>query len=185
MKLCWQGLDKWASEKQLAKFVTGLLSDVTGVSLAKPRMKSFAFLSFEDKTKGNEFLELAATSLYQNKKLKLKAAAGDKEKLRFQPVSVLVMDKPPVASREAQPLGPIELKVTPLYQIAYADQLLQKQQSVEAAYHKYLTGLDRLIRKQGGIKLHWMHAPPSVKEIKPSPVTQEYRNKMEFTIGYN
>ena len=47
MKFCWQGVDKWATEKELAEFIKKLLQDtIEGIQLAKPPKKNFAFLLF-------------------------------------------------------------------------------------------------------------------------------------------
>lgn len=64
MKLCWQGLDKWASIKHMAKFIKTLLPDTEGISIAKPPKKCFAFLSFDSQAKMDQFSELFSGELY-------------------------------------------------------------------------------------------------------------------------
>ena len=66
-------------------------------------------------------------------------------------------------------------QVTPLWKIPYEEQLAQKQKDMASILSKYRKNLDQIA-----------YTPSHVLEIiKPSPLITGYRNKCEFTIGWD
>jgi hypothetical protein len=57
-RLCWVGLDKWTSEKQMAKFLSDLPVQLIG--MFKPKRKSYAFLTFGSESDKDKLVELVA-----------------------------------------------------------------------------------------------------------------------------
>ena len=55
-KLCWQGLDRWISDKKLAKTIKTIIPEVSGIILSRPSKKSYAFIQFPDAEIMNTFL---------------------------------------------------------------------------------------------------------------------------------
>ena len=181
-RICWQGLDKWTSEKKIAKFILEQFPEFTNCLLAKPPKKSYAFIDFPSSESMSTFVEQMETQTYKNRKIKLKPGSTQVKK-KMRPLSDILKPKEPVISEEPKPLGPIEDKVTPLWQESYSQQLLFKKQVVSEAYEKFRQDMDLACSKNTFLKPSWLKSPPEVREVQASPLTDSYRNKVEFNIG--
>lgn len=190
-KLCWQGLDKWISDKKLAKIVKTILPAVDGVILARPSKKCFAFLEFPSPELMQSFLDLSKTSDDFSKKYKLKQAM-DSNTVKGKTIDELLLPRACEIREQAEELGPIRDKITPWWSIPYPEQLSKKKLLVEAEFQKFLKEVTTRSRKSNTAIPAWV-SPSSaeagasalrVNEVRPSPVTENYRNKTEFNIGY-
>lgn len=151
MKLCWQGLDKWASPKQLAKFVTSLLPDTSGISMHKPHNKPFAFFSFSGQPALDDFLATLSAQTFHKRPIKLKSALESKPDAKFKPLASFLQERPIKVSTTPEPLGPIEFKVTPLCLMPYSEQLIEKSQIVLCKYQNLLSQLRKTHQKEDAL----------------------------------
>jgi tRNA (uracil-5-)-methyltransferase len=181
-KLCWQGLDKWISDKKLAKTIKKIIPEVQGIILSRPNKKSYAFLEFPDLETMNSFMQKVQDST-DKKKLKFKQAA-DNLMIKGKTIEELLVPRESRITQTAEELGPIRDKVTPLWNVPYASQLLQKKTVVQNEYNKFLRDLSVRIKKDKSFSPDWLLNPPHVLEVKESPSTECYRNKTEFNIGF-
>ena len=181
-KLCWQGLDKWISDKKLAKIVQSLLPDISGVTMARPPKKSFAFLGFPTPELMNDFLQRSTESSDIKKKFKFKQATDD-SLIRGKLISEILLPRAFKIIEDSEELGPIRDKITPLWNVPYLSQLSQKKLAVENEYAKFMKEMNIRLKKSNMPTPGWFSTPPSVFDVKPSPITEEYRNKTEFSIG--
>jgi tRNA (uracil-5-)-methyltransferase len=187
-KICWQGLDKWISEKKLAKIVKSILPDSHGIVLARPKKKSFAFLEFPNVEMLNSFLELSKGLEEFGKKYKLKQA-NDQQTIKGKTVEELLLPRPFEIRGKCEELGPIRDKITPWWNLPYNEQLAKKRLAVESEFLKFIKDVTIRARKTGSGLPKWIPNSSAesslyVKEVKPSPQIEEYRNKTEFTIGF-
>lgn len=182
-KICWQGLDKWITEKKLAKIVKNLLPDVSGIIMARPSKKSFAFLQFPSQVDLDSFLERVQGSEDFKKKFKFKQAS-DNSTIKGKTIEELILPRPCEITEQALELGPIRDKITPLWNVPYPEQLVSKKLTVEHEFSKFLNEMKVRIRKSGTVFPAWLEGGLSVMDVKESPVTENYRNKTEFNIGY-
>ena len=80
---------------------------------------------------------------------------------------------------EDQPLKNINDQVTPLWKVPYEEQLEKKKVSMASILANYRTKLNSCYLSSGSVPTHVL------EPIKPSPLVNGYRNKCEFTIGWN
>ncbi|CAG9312479.1 unnamed protein product [Blepharisma stoltei] len=181
-RLCWQGIDKWISEKKLARILKDNLPSIDGLLLARPPKKPYAFLEFDTEERMNTFVEAFQPEIV-NKKYKFKQAT-DRAIGKGKSIEEILLSKPPKVTIEAQPLGPIEDKVTPYWNMQYSAQLLEKKNQVSKFYGTFLKDMEIKTKKSDTVPLQWLSEPPQVLDVKSSPATEGYRNKVEYTIGY-
>lgn len=80
---------------------------------------------------------------------------------------------------EEQPLKNINDQVTPLWRVPYEEQLEKKKTTMASILAQYRVKLNSGHLPVGNIPSHVL------EPIKPSPLVTGYRNKCEFTIGWN
>jgi tRNA (uracil-5-)-methyltransferase len=176
------GLDKWTSEKKLAKFIKQHIPDASNILLSKPSKKAFAFLTFPSEDDKNNFLTLLSDVDYKNKPIKLKPA-GNNVPAQSRTLDEILKPAEPIVVESDQPLGTIEDKVTPLWQTPYSEQLLQKFNTVNSAFEGLWSKYKTICQKESNPIPSWIMNHPIVLPVLPSPEVNYYRNKVEFTIG--
>ena len=182
-KLCWQGLDKWTTDRKLAKTIQQMIPGVTGIILSRPSRKSFAFIQFPDNESMKLFLQKAEETPNNKRKMKFKEAT-DNMYIKGKTLEEYLVPRLCEITEEATELGLIRDKITPLCNMPYEDQLALKKNTVEAEYAKFFKDFTARIRKERCVAPIWINEPPKVLDVKPSPVTEAYRNKVEFNIGF-
>jgi tRNA (uracil-5-)-methyltransferase len=80
---------------------------------------------------------------------------------------------------EDKPLKNINDQVTPLWKVPYEEQLEKKKTTMASVLAQYRVKLNSGHLPVGNIPSHVL------EPIKPSPLIKGYRNKCEFTIGWN
>lgn len=182
-KLCWQGLDKWVSDKKLAKTIKQIIPEIQGIVMSRPSRKAFAFLQFPDNESMKMFLQRVDESATNKKKMKFKEATENLF-IKGKTLEEHLVNRAPEITEEPGELGLIRDKITPLCMVPYETQLVMKRAAVEKEYAKFIKDLSTRVKKERTIPPMWMNEPPKVLDVKPSPVTEAYRNKVEFTIGF-
>ncbi|CAL8113038.1 unnamed protein product [Orchesella dallaii] len=71
---------------------------------------------------------------------------------------------------------------TPWWNVPYEIQLERKMKLIKEIFGEMKTGI---LKAQSQLKNSSVLCNGIVEQIKPSPVTERYRNKCEFSIGYN
>ena len=182
-KLCWQGLDRWISDKKLAKTIKTIIPEVSGIILSRPSKKSYAFIQFPDAEIMNTFLQRVEETVNQKKKLKLKQA-NENLSIKGKTLEELLLPRACEITEDPTELGPIRDKITPLWNESYENQLLMKKNTVQTEYSKFLKDFITRVRKEKTFAPDWTNHPPKLLDVKPSPIIEAYRNKVEFNIGF-
>ena len=174
-RLCWQGLDKFTNEKQMAKFLLELPLSIVGIY--KPRKKSFAFLTFPSQDDYDKMIEIASQNTeFKGKKIKLKPTEiMDLAKNRT--LEEILKPKERKIEEVAEDYKEVTLRerVMGLAHMPYSDQLAEKRMTVIRALRK----LYKKYTKSTGEKFPVI----TIRETLPAPILEHYRNKVEFTIG--
>ena len=112
-RLCWQGLDKWISDKKLAKTIKKIMPEVEGIVLSRPTRKSYAFLQFPSIETMGSFMQRVQEAPETRKKLKFKQAT-ENITIKGKTIEDLLIPKTCEITEKPSELGPIRDKVTPL-----------------------------------------------------------------------
>jgi tRNA (uracil-5-)-methyltransferase len=184
-RLLWQGLDKFCKDKQLARFIQDHYPDMSTLSICKPHNKPFAFLLFSDEEARAHFVESSADLKFKDQKLRLKVIENeDRSTQHYQTIAeVLAVRVARMQGERTEPVGTLEDQVTPLWQTPYPQQLVMKRNIVFEAFRAMLKTAKTTITKEMSPEPSWVTNPLSIPEPIPSPITDAYRNKVEFTIA--
>lgn len=89
-------------------------------------------------------------------------------------------------SSEPKRIKTVEETSSPLAHLSYEEQLETKQKKIEEILKKFQNEIYRQIpdrRKDVFVQKSLNNLPCDLKPIIPSPATENYRNKCEFSIG--
>ncbi|KAG1674637.1 tRNA (uracil-5-)-methyltransferase A [Nymphon striatum] len=158
------------------------------IKVLSAKQSMYAFVNFRSEEDRNEALTTLSGYSWRNHKLRAKKANPmadpyvQKKNLRSEAVPTeLELDDEPISTK-------LKNAVIPLWNIPYSEQIAQK----EADMRKLLMKLGYEIEK---VNPSFKKLFKSQREknsglccqflgLKPSPTTEGYRNKCEFTIGY-
>mmetsp|Transcript_20175 Transcript_20175/g.37609 ORF Transcript_20175/g.37609 Transcript_20175/m.37609 type:complete len:503 (+) Transcript_20175:5109-6617(+) len=185
LRLCWQGLDKRVSEKKLARFIIENFPDAHAVKLAKPPNKPFCFLSFSDEGVKTAFETTMETKKFKNSKLRLKPDANDKNVRQLRTIAEVLEPKGAVFREASEPLLPLADRVTPLHSLPYDKQLEMKLETVTEAFRNFLKQAAKELNSRSLVQPEWLTDMPEIRGVIASPSSVAYRNKLEFTIGFD
>ncbi|KRY40985.1 tRNA (uracil-5-)-methyltransferase -like protein A, partial [Trichinella spiralis] len=136
-------------------------------------MKEHAYVTFSDPEQANQAAEKLDQMTFKQCVLRVRKTAADDESQSTK--------KKPTKSEERTELVNIVDVVTPWHAVPYEEQLKNKQN----ACYEWAKKCSIKIYKECGLpfqgKLHY----GELENIRASPVQNYYRNKCEFTIGYN
>ncbi|EAL60821.1 hypothetical protein DDB_G0293244 [Dictyostelium discoideum AX4] len=181
------GLPKYLDSKKFTKFLEQ--NNVPFKKIKKIVKESFGIVSFDSVEDRDKYLEYFQGFQF-NDKTKLKTEAkeekSDRMKRKYEEKE---LDKKE-DNRESKLLT-IEEIVCPWYNIPYEEQLKKKKNQIE----KVMINIKSTTRKESLHNLpEWLVKRDKTKEEKmccgleeivPSPVTENYRNKAQYTIGYD
>ncbi|KAL1284251.1 tRNA (uracil-5-)-methyltransferase [Trichinella pseudospiralis] len=136
-------------------------------------MKEHAYVTFSDPEIANQAAEKLDQMTFKRCILRVRKTSADDESQSTR--------KKPARSEEGTELGNIVDVVTPWHAVPYEQQLKNKQNMC----YEWAKKCSIKIYKECGLpfqgKLHY----GDLENIRPSPMQNYYRNKCEFTIGYN
>jgi tRNA (uracil-5-)-methyltransferase len=184
-RLCWQGVDKHASEKKLARFIIENVPDTHDIKLAKPGNKPFCFVSFPDEASMQLFETSMEGKKFKNSKVRLKPDSNTKNVRSMRLLAEVLEPRGAVVRETSEPLLPLADRVTPLHKVPYANQLEMKHASVTDAFSSWLKATHKEIKSRGLVEPPWLQGLPEIRPVIPSPSSEVYRNKLEFTIGFD
>ncbi|XP_077317834.1 tRNA (uracil-5-)-methyltransferase homolog A isoform X3 [Lithobates pipiens] len=188
-----QNLPKYIGFNDVKKFLAKYGLNPHKIKLIKKQ--TFAFVTFKSEEERDKAMKVIHGAMWKNRALSVRLAKPKADPImkkrkqedddKEQPES-----KRPAAqeSAEEEPLSKqIADVVTPLWQVAYEEQLKMKEQECEHV-------LQRLTKEIGNTNkalLPWLFVQKQkynkvccpLEGVKPSPAQTEYRNKSEFLIG--
>lgn len=179
------GIDKRVSEKKLARFISDTFPDTVGIMMAKPSNKPFCFLSFADEALMRAFETTMEQKKFKNSKVRLKADANDRNPRSLRSISEVLEPKGAVFREVSEPMVSLADRVTPLHLIPYEKQLEMKQGIVTNAFANLLKQAGKEIRSKSLVLPPWLSEMPEIRPVVASPSSKVYRNKLEFTIGFD
>ncbi|KAN0032666.1 hypothetical protein ACTFIV_006574 [Dictyostelium citrinum] len=181
------GLPKYMDSKRFTKFLEQ--NNVPFKKIKKIVKESFGIVSFDSIEDRDKYLEYFQGFEF-NDKTKLKTEAKEEKADRMKRRYEEKEEKKGEDNRESK-LKTIEDIVCPWYNIPYEEQLKKKKDQIE----KVMINIKSTIRKESFHNLpEWLVKRDTTKEEKmcckleeivPSPVTENYRNKAQYTIGYD
>lgn len=140
---------------------------------------------FPDEETRAHFVDSSADLKFKEQKLRLKVIENeDRSTQHYQTIAeILAVRAARVQGDRAEPVGTLEDQVTPLWQTPYPQQLVIKRNIVFEAFRAMLKTAKATITKEMSPEPSWVSSPLTIPEPIPSPSTEAYRNKVEFTIG--
>ncbi|KAK5582044.1 hypothetical protein RB653_003626 [Dictyostelium firmibasis] len=180
------GLPKYMDSKKFTKFLQQ--NNVPFKKIKKIVKESFGIISFDSVEERDNFLKYFQGFKLNDKvilKTEAKEEKADRMKRKYEEKEDKNED-----NRESK-LKTIEDIVCPWFNIPYEEQLKKKKDQIE----KVMMNIKSTIRKESFHNIpEWLVKRNSTKEEKmcckleeivPSPVTENYRNKAQYTIGYD
>mmetsp|Transcript_16448 Transcript_16448/g.23193 ORF Transcript_16448/g.23193 Transcript_16448/m.23193 type:complete len:576 (+) Transcript_16448:183-1910(+) len=197
-KICIRNLPSHWDTKQVKKWLSGIEID-DYLKLTKIPRSSIAKVILSDSEKLNAYIERLNSEAIKNSKIEAfeadSSSRGKKSKAKNVSANV-----------EAKKMDIVEV-VTPLFEShTYAEQLRSKEEEIKTkCVRKLCNNLKRIYEKKLALIKRDTEIRPEnaalvvpewlktfktslsieILPIKPSPKTTEYRNKCEFTIGFN
>ncbi|KAM9987596.1 hypothetical protein ACTFIZ_000107 [Dictyostelium cf. discoideum] len=181
------GLPKYLDSKKFTKFLEQ--NNVQFKKIKKIVKESFGIVSFDSVEDRDKYLEYFQGFQYDDK-TKLKTEAKEEKSDRMKRKYEEKESEKKEDNRESK-LQTIEEIVCPWYNIPYEEQLRKKKKQIE----KVMINIKSTTRKESFHNLpQWLVKRDKTKEEKmcckleeivPSPVTENYRNKAQYTIGYD
>ena len=168
--------------------------------VAKKRGAAFAFLQFSDLEEKQAFSELFAFTVVPNKHYRIKEATNINLKRGFHQVkSAQEMNQDSIQRKEKRMAEvtqkdvdevlteTIEQRVTPYGHLEYGEQLKKKHEWLRGVLGALGNSLDKEIKRGNEIAPAWYRQSkemPLSDDIIHSDALEGYRNKVEFTVGY-
>ncbi|KAG2471047.1 tRNA (uracil-5-)-methyltransferase homolog A [Polypterus senegalus] len=189
-----QNLPKFIGFNDLKKFL-----GKHGVNPHKIKLfgkQTFAFVTFRNVEERDKAMKAVHGMMWKGRALNVRLAKPKVDPfLRKRKLEGGIEEGSPVSKKlvvsdgqqEGPPSRQIADVVTPLWNVAYEEQLKLKQQEVEGVLQK----LTKEIGNNNKAMLPWLFSQKQknnnlcclLEDIRPSPVQTEYRNKCEFLIG--
>eukprot|EP00347_Sterkiella_histriomuscorum_P007969 403346871 len=205
VSLCVTGLQPHMIEKDLIKFFMKALNreDLPLQGVLKKRGNNFAFLSFTDQEQLKSFKELFMTEIMPNMpKMRLKESTKKINAKEYKPVKDregMRQDADRKKERQIQNITPEEIaeemkisvedRVTPYHHLDYPEQIKRKEQQLIEVLKGFTSQLERDIQKNGEQRPSWFSMdkdlPCELSHVIECDLDyiNQYRNKVEFTIG--
>ncbi|CDW77363.1 tiny fragments locus 9c protein [Stylonychia lemnae] len=204
--LCLTGAQPHMIEKDLVKFFMKNfnLEDLPLKGIMKKRGNNFAFFLFQDQEQMTKFKELFLCEIMPKMpKMRLKEVSKKMNAREFRPVKDREeMKEESERKKEKQMQNvtkeeieeemkiSVEDRVTPYHNLEYKDQIKKKEQQLIDVLRSFDEQLKKDIKKNNEVKPKWY---PETEQNIPCPLSEiiecdedyinEYRNKVEFTVG--
>jgi len=186
-------LPKLYGHNQLKKRLKSSLNLNPNKTSVELNRNCVAYVCFRNETEQLEGISKIHGHIWKGKTLEAKAAAPNadpflKKKREERDADESkstdkVEEAVPLTKEEAE--ASLKERVLPLWNVDYQEQLVTKTQSVKEALRKVAKHkLTKHLYISGKLKTLSDGTVCPLEPIVPSPITSEYRNKNEFTIGY-
>ncbi|CAG8620001.1 13270_t:CDS:10, partial [Ambispora leptoticha] len=181
-----RNIPRYANVKQLKKHIISVGVENPG-KIAKSPSWDYAFLTLKTQEEQSSALELLNKSKYKKNKI-FACVSNVSHELREAKINSLIAKRQEEQKNDTRsPKEQLADKVTPLHAVPYNEQLEQKQESMKKILKKFREDMLDLpkIDETSWVVNKEENLPCELLNIVQSPKITGYRNKCEFTIGYN